>query len=107
METHHKIDVYKRQVHVTIKAIYKDKAVIKKLNEQYQKKMEGEDSIAYSEMQMIFQLRKRMYAVKNLKLYSSKGVLIAEQTKAVSFVPVPVKTFADTMYDFVRKCAQN
>ncbi len=97
----------KDQIHVTVKAIYRDKAVINNLNEYYRKNLEKEDSIACSEMQMIFQLHKRMYAVKNLKLYSSKRVLIVEQTKDVSFVPVPVKTFADTMYEFVRKCVQN
>ena len=97
----------KKVVHVLTKTIFTDMKVIGNLNEKYKEKLSPGDKVAYCEMQMVFQLKKKTYAVTETRVYSAQGTVLEDHQQSEKFVPVPSKTFADSMYDIARNFEKN
>lgn len=97
----------KNLMHVLVKTIFSDPKTIEKLNEQYKNKLGEADKVSYSEMQMVFQVKKKEYAVTATQVVSEQGLILRNTTQEARFLPVPVKTFADSMYEIVKAYKQN
>ena len=97
----------KKLVYVLVKTIFLDPEVIGKLTERYKQQLPENDKVAYSEMQMVFQVRSKMYAVTESRVYSEQGTLLEETKKAAKFAAVTPQTFADSMYDIARNYERN
>lgn len=89
-------------VHVLTKTIFTDPKVIASLNEKYKEKLPAEDEVSYSEMQMVFQIKQKTYAVIGTKVFSKQGKLLEDRQQTVKFADIPVKTFAESMYDIAK-----
>jgi len=92
----------KTQVNVLTKTIFTDPKVIDKLNEVYKEKLNEGDEVACSEMQMVFQLKRKMYAVTETRVFSARGVVLEDRKQLVRFTSVQPKTFADSMYNIAQ-----
>ena len=97
----------KKIVHVLAKTIFTDMKVIGNLNEKYKEKLSPGDKVAYCEIQMVLELKKRTYAVTETRVYSAQGAVLEDHQQSEKFVPVPSKTFADSMYDIARNFERN
>ncbi|MGL5514612.1 MAG: hypothetical protein ACRDBM_15460 [Sporomusa sp.] len=89
-------------VHVLVKTTFVDNKLVEKLNQRYKSKLNSYDKVSYSEMQMIFQVKQKMYAVTGTRVISEQGNVLEDTMQAVKFLPVPVETFADSMYNIVK-----
>ena len=94
-------------VHVLTKTIFTDPKLIGSLNDKYQDKLVAADKVAYGEIWMAFKTRGKTYAVTGIKVVSEQGTVLEERQQTAKFVPVPVKTFADSMYEFVKNYVRN
>lgn len=97
----------KNLVYVLVKTIFSDPEIIGKLTEKYKQQLPENDKVAYSEMQMVFQLKEKLYAVTESRVFSEQGTLLEETKKPANFAAVTPKTFADSMYDIARNYARN
>ncbi|QDR82226.1 hypothetical protein [Sporomusa termitida] len=97
----------KKLVYVLVKTIFTDPEVIGKLTEKYKQQLPANDKVAYSEMQMVFQVRGKKYAVTESRVFSEQGTLLEETKKSAKFAAVTPKTFADSMYDIARNYEKN
>ena len=98
----HSDEADKNLVHVLTRTTFTDPKVNGTLNEKYKEKLTEDDKVAYVEIEMVFQVRKKMYSVSGTKVFSEQGKLLEERQPAEKFAPVPVKTLADSMYDIVK-----
>lgn len=95
-------------VNVLARTIFNNPEVVSRLNEQYKAKLKADDKVGFSDMEMTFNVDKRQYAVTETKLYSAQGVLLEDiKTKKIVFKEVPVKTFADSLYEVTKSFARN
>ncbi|MCM0760542.1 MULTISPECIES: hypothetical protein [Sporomusa] len=94
-------------VHVLTKTIFTDPKLIGNLHDKYQEKLTAEDKVAYSEIWMAFKTRDKTYAVTGIKVVSEQGTVLEERQQTAKFAPVPVKTFADSMYEIVKNYVRN
>ena len=94
-------------VHVLTKTIFTDQKLIDSLHDKYQEKLTAEDKVAYSEIWMAFKTRGKTYAVTGIKVVSEQGTVLEERQQTAKFAPVPVKTFADSMYEIVKNYVRN
>lgn len=94
-------------VHVLTKTIFTDPKLIDSLNDKYREKLITTDKVAYSEIWMAFKTRDRTYAVTGIKVVSEQGTVLEERQQTAKFAPVPVKTFADSMYEIVKNYVRN
>lgn len=92
----------KDTVRVLVKTTFTDAKVIDGLTRKYKEQLKPEDKVAYSEIQMIFQLRTGNYAITELKIVGKQGSVVEEPKREEQFKPVTPKTFAETMYRIVR-----
>lgn len=97
----------KNKVHVLVKTQFISPTVLAQLNERYKDKMGADDKVACSEIQMVFQINEKTYAMTETKVFSVKGVLLETVTKEAKYNPVPIKTFADSMYDIAKMVERN
>ncbi len=97
----------KNLIHVLTKTIFVDPKVIGSLNEKYKEKLTAGDKVSYSEIQMIFQIKKKTYAVTATKVFSEQGTVLEDRQQTAKFAPVPLKTFADSMYDIAKNYERN
>lgn len=97
----------KQQVQVLVKVTFTDPKIIDSLSEKYKAKLSAGDKVACSEIQMVFRIRQKTYAVTESRVFSDQGTVLAETRQAARFVPVPVKTFADSMYEIARHYERN
>ena len=97
----------KNIVHVLTKTIFTDPKIIGSLNEKYKEKLVAEDEVSYSEMQMVFQIKQKTYAVTGTKVFSREGKLLEDRQQTGKFAPVPVKTFAESMYTIAKNYQVN
>ena len=97
----------KNLVHVSTKTTFTDPKVSGNLNERYKEKLTEDDKVAYIEIELVFQIRQKMYAVTGTKVFSEQGRLLEERRPAEKFAPVPVKTLADSMYDIAKNYLRN
>jgi hypothetical protein len=90
-------------VSVSVKADYKDKALRQRLTQLYQQHLTAKDTIQTNEMQMVFDLQRSSYAITEAKLYSAAGKLVAAKKLVPVYHLIPPQTFADTIYQLVRR----
>lgn len=93
----------KQLVHVLVKTIFTDPKVIAHLNEQYKAKLNPGDKVASSEMQLVFQIKQKKYAVTETKVLSEQGTVLEDSKQTATLVPVTPKTFTDSMYEIAKK----
>jgi hypothetical protein len=79
----------KKLVHVLTKTIFADPKVIGSLNEKYKEKLTTGDKVSYSEIQMVFQIKKKTYAVTETKVFSEQGTVLEDRQQTAKFAPVP------------------
>ncbi|SDE11593.1 hypothetical protein [Sporomusa acidovorans] len=97
----------KNLVHVLVRTIFADPKIIDKLNERYKEKLGKDDKVAASEMEMVFQLKAKRYAVTATKVVSERGIVLEDTKKTASFVAVTPKTFAESMYYIAQNYDRN
>lgn len=97
----------KNIVYVLTKTTFTDPGVIGSLNEKYKTKLAAEDKVSYSELQMVFQIKQKIYAVIGIKVFSERKILLEDRQQTGKFTPVPPKTFADSMYDIAKNYKRN
>lgn len=97
----------KNAVHVLTKTIFTDQKVISSLNKKYMDKLAANDKVLASEIEMVFQIRQKTYAIVAMKVWSEQGVSLEDTKQAGRFAPVTPQTFADTMYDIARSFVRN
>ena len=97
------VENQKDQIQVLVRTIFNGPKVVEQLQERYKAKLATDDKVGVSETRMIFNVGKRKYAVIETKIISAHGVLLEDiVAKKLVFKPVPVKTFADTMYEVAK-----
>jgi len=96
----------KNLVHVLVRTIFADPKVIGKLNEKYKAKLSEGDKVAFSEMQLVIQLKEKRYAVTETRVVSEQGIVLEDAKKTAGFVSVTPKTFAESMY-YIAKSYEN
>ncbi|TWH49157.1 hypothetical protein [Sporomusa sp. KB1] len=97
----------KNLVHVLVRTIFADSKIIGNLNEKYQGKLSAGDKVTLSEMQMVFQLKGKMYAVTETRIVSEQGIVVEDTKKTAKFVAVTPNTFAESMYYIVKSYDRN
>ena len=98
----------KDTVNILAKAIFNNPKLVAQLDEQYKTKLRDDEQVAFSEMQMSLKVSKRQYIVTDTKVYSNKGTLLDDlKTQGMKFKEVPVKTFADSLYEIAKGFARN
>ena len=98
----------KGTVNILAKAIFNNPKLVAQLDEQYKTKLQDDEQVAFSEMQMSFKVNKRQYVVTETRVYSNKGTLLDDlKSQDMKFKEVPVKTFADSLYEIVKGFACN
>ncbi|WP_312561521.1 hypothetical protein [Anaerospora sp.] len=97
----------KNLVHVFTKTTFVDKKIIKSLNEKYKEQLNAGDKVLCSEMEMVFHIKQKTYAVIGTKVWSEQGISLEDKKQTGKFAPVTPNTFADTMYDIARNFARN
>ncbi|SDE50557.1 hypothetical protein [Sporomusa acidovorans] len=103
-----RVENKKDQIKVLGRTIFNSPEVLEQLQSQYKTKLPADDKVGFSDIQMIFNVEKRKYAVTETKLFSEHGILLEDiVAKEVLFKPVPVKTFADSMYEIAKLFNQN
>lgn len=102
------VENQKSQIQVLVRTIFNGPKVVEQLQERYKAKLAADDKVGFSETQMIFNVDKRKYAVIETKVISAHGVLLEDiVANTTIFKSVPVKTFADTMYEVAKAFSQN
>lgn len=99
----HVAETDKQLIHVLVKTIFTDPKVIVHLNEQYKAKLNSGDKVASSEMQLVFQIKQKKYAVTEIKVLSEQGRVLEDSKQRATFIPVTPKTFTDSMYEIAKK----
>lgn len=94
-------------VHVLTKTTFADKNIIKSLNEKYKDQLKLGDKVSSSEMEMVFDIKQKMYAVVGTKVWSEQGLSLEENKQTGKFAPITPNTFAATMYDIARNFVRN
>lgn len=94
-------------VHVLTKTTFTDKNIIKSLNEKYKDYLNIGDKVSASEIEMVFHIKQKTYAVVGTKVLSEQGISLEESKQTGRFAPVTPNTFANTMYDIARNFARN
>jgi hypothetical protein len=97
----------KNLAYVLVRTIFADPKIIGNLNQQYQGKLSAGDKVALSEMQMVFQLRQKMYAVTETRVVSEQGIILDDTKKIAKFAAVTPKTFAESMYYIAKSYDRN
>jgi hypothetical protein len=97
----------KKLVHVLVKTVFADPEIIGKLNEKYKQKLQASDKVAYSEMQMVFQIKNKTYAVTETRVFSEQGTVLEDTKKTAKFIAVSPNSFADSMYAIAKNYERN
>ncbi len=97
----------KNLVRVLTRTTFTDPKVSGTLNEKYKEKLTEDDKVAYVEIELVFQIRQKLYSVSGTKVLSEQGKLLEERQPAEKFAPVPAKTLADSMYDIAKNYQRN
>lgn len=89
----------------TVKTVFTNKDVLKKLQQQYDKKLKKKESVQYCTLDMRFNMKERTYTVVSMDVYTNKGRLIEQKKNKYQFVAIPEKTFAEAMYEICQEYA--
>lgn len=91
----------------TVKTLFTNKDVVKKLQKTYAAKLPKGEKVSYCTLQMLYKPDDKTYAVKQMDVYSQKGTLLEHKAKKIEFIPVPPKTFAEAMLEVVQAFRQD
>ena len=101
------VEGQKDTVTLLAKTLFNNPKIVARLNEMYKTQLKQQEHVAYSAMQMRFLVNKRKYAVLESKVYGNKGTLLyTSKAESVQFKEVPVKTFADSLYEIAKAFAR-
>ena len=90
-------------VGATVKTLFTDKKVLKKVQEQYASKLEGKEKVQYCLLDMQYNMSERTYTVKEMQVFTNKNRLIEIKKNKTGFVPIPEKTFAEAMFEICQQ----
>jgi len=90
-------------VGATVKTLFTDKKVLKKVQEQYASKLEGKEKVQYCLLDMQYNMADRTYTVKEMQVFTNKNRLIETKKNKTGFVPIPEKSFAEAMYEICQQ----
>ncbi len=91
----------------TVKTLFTNKEVLKKLQKTYAAKLPKGEKVSYCTLQMLYKLDEKTYAVKQMDVYSQKGTLLEHKVKKIEFIPVQPKTFAEAMLEVMQAFRQD
>lgn len=102
-----KQDAHLGTVEGTVKTLFTNKDILKKLQQTYAKKLPRGEKVSYCLLDMVYKPTEKTYAVKKMDVFSQKNTLLDHQLKKVKFIPVPPKTFAEAMLEVVQAFVQD
>ena len=90
-------------VGATVKTLFTDKKILKKLQEQYASKLKGKEKLQYCLLDMQYNMAEKTYTVTEMRVFTNKNRIIETKKNKTGFVPVPEKTFAEAMYEICQQ----
>lgn len=87
----------------TVKTLFTDKIMLKKLQEQYASKLKAKEKVQYCLLDMQFNMPEKTYTVTEMRVFTNKNRIIETKNNKTGFVPVPEKTFAEAMYEICQQ----
>ena len=90
-------------VGATVKTLFTDKKMLKKLQEQYASKLKGKEKVQYCLLDMQYNMAEKTYTVTEMRVFTNKNRIIETKTNKTGFVPVPEKSFAEAMYEICQQ----
>ena len=86
-------------VGATVKTLFTDKKIVKKLQEQYASKLKAKEKVQYCLLDMQYNMPEKTYTVTEMRVFTNKNRIIETKKNKTGFVPVPEKSFAEAMYE--------
>ena len=90
-------------VGATVKTLFTDKKILKKLQEQYASKLKGKEKVQYCLLDMQYNMAEKTYTVTEMRVFTNKNHIIETKKNKTGFVPVPEKSFAEAMYEICQQ----
>ena len=90
-------------VGATVKTLFTDKKILKKLQEQYASKLKGKEKVQYCLLDMQYNMAEKTYTVTEMRVFANKNRIIETKKNKTGFVPVPEKSFAEAMYEICQQ----
>lgn len=90
-------------VGATVKTLFTDKKILKKLQEQYASKLKGKEKLQYCLLDMQYNMAEKTYTVTEMRVFTNKNRIIETKKNKTGFVPVPEKSFAEAMYEICQQ----
>ena len=90
-------------VGATVKTLFTDKKLLKRLQDQYAPKLKGREKVQYCLLDMRYNMPEKTYMVTEMRVYSNKNRIIETKKNETGFVPVPEKSFAEAMYEICQQ----
>ena len=90
-------------VGATVKTLFTDKKILKKLQEQYASKLKGKEILQYCLLDMQYNMAEKTYTVTEMRVFTNKNRIIETKKNKTGFVPVPEKSFAEAMYEICQQ----
>ena len=90
-------------VGATVKTLFTDKKILKKLQEQYASKLKGKEKLQYCLLDMQYNMAEKTYTVTEMRVFTNKNRIIETKKNKTGFVPIPEKSFAEAMYEICQQ----
>ena len=90
-------------VGATVKTLFTNKKMLKKLQEQYASKLKGKEKVQYCLLDMQYNMAEKTYTVTEMRVFTNKNRIIETKKNKTGFVPVPEKSFAEAMYEICQQ----
>ena len=90
-------------VGATVKTLFTDKKILKKIQEQYASKLKGKEKVQYCLLDMQYNMAEKTYTVTEMRVFTNKNRIIETKKNKTGFVPVPEKSFAEAMYEICQQ----
>ena len=90
-------------VGATVKTLFTDKKILKKIQEQYASKLKGKEKVQYCLLDMQYNMAEKTYTVTEMRVFTNKKRIIETKKNKTGFVPVPEKSFAEAMYEICQQ----
>ena len=93
-------------VGATVKTLFTDKKIVKKLQEQYTSKLKAKEKVQYCLLDMQYNMPEKTYTVTEMRVFTNKNRIIETKKNKTGFVPVPEKSFAEAMFEICQQFVQ-
>lgn len=87
----------------TVKTLFTDKTMQKKLQEQYASKLKTKEKVQYCLLDMQYNMAEKTYTVTEMRVLTNKNRIIETKKNKTGFLPVPEKSFAEAMYEICQQ----